>query len=445
MEDTELNIIYNAENIDSIKAFAQKNGRVHGSSKEVYFVRALGTAAGLCEDVRTVDQQLFQNSLQGRGKYLRINSLPRLLENSEIEFYRKCCEEWMGSGMSRVHLRSIRVLELEAAAAAAFRKVLEKFRTSGTGISESIEKNFVIKLMFWLDHTAAVFLENWKISEVYKFVYCGLLKKQEYLFCYLLTLLGIDVLMIQPEREVEAPEALTALSEKLVLGQFGPADIPEYHPEQARPVVVNVRRADRDQRTGRRKELTFEELALLASSVVMITIHDKDGKVLGSGSGIMISREGYILTNNHVASGGCFYSVRIEDDDKIYHTDEMIKYNQFLDLAIIRIDRRLHPVPFYQGGKPLVRGQKVVAIGSPLGLFNSVSDGIISGFRKIDNVDMIQFTAPTSHGSSGGAVFNMYGEVIGISTAGIDNGQNINLAVGYECINNFIRGFYKLQ
>ena len=72
---------------------------------------------------------------------------------------------------------------------------------------------------------------------------------------------------------------------------------------------------------------------------------------------------------------------------------------------------------------------------------NSISDGIISGFRTIDGVDMIQFTAPISHGSSGGAVLNMYGEVIGISTAGFDRGQNINLAVGYESINLFIQGF----
>lgn len=74
-------------------------------------------------------------------------------------------------------------------------------------------------------------------------------------------------------------------------------------------------------------------------------------------------------------------------------------------------------------------------------MFNSVSDGIISGFRKIDMVDMIQFTAPISHGSSGGAVLNMQGEVIGISTAGIDEGQNINLAVNYEDIRMFVMGF----
>ena len=81
------------------------------------------------------------------------------------------------------------------------------------------------------------------------------------------------------------------------------------------------------------------------------------------------------------------------------------------------------------------------AMATALGLFNSVSDGIISGFRKISDVDMIQFTAPISHGSSGGAVLNMYGEVVGISTAGIDSGQNINLAIGYESIRAFASGF----
>ena len=190
-----------------------------------------------------------------------------------------------------------------------------------------------------------------------------------------------------------------------------------------------------------RREKTYEELAQMASSVVMIALHDEEGKVRGTGSGIMIGRDGYILTNDHVARGGRFYSVKIEDDDNIYHTDEMIKYNSVLDLAILRIQRQLNPLSIYRGQTKLVRGQRVVAIGSPLGLFNSVSDGIISGFRTINSVDMIQFTAPISSGSSGGAVLNMYGEVIGISTSGYDEGQNINLAMGYECITHFIKGF----
>ena len=148
------------------------------------------------------------------------------------------------------------------------------------------------------------------------------------------------------------------------------------------------------------------------------------------------------MTNFHVVKRGAIFAVRIEDDEKVYVTGEVIKYNPQLDLAVLRIDRELNPLPVYDGRKKLVRGQRVVAIGSPLGLFNSVSDGIISGFRKIKDVDMIQFTAPISNGSSGGAVLNMYGEIIGISTAGVDSGQNINLAVDYNNIRFFAQGFF---
>lgn len=190
-----------------------------------------------------------------------------------------------------------------------------------------------------------------------------------------------------------------------------------------------------------RTEMSFEQLAQLASSVVMIMVHDKKGERFASGSGIMIGRKGYILTNNHVLSEGSFFTVRIENDDNCYRTEQIIKYNQLLDLAVIRIDRELDPLPIYKGQQKLVRGQRVVAIGSPLGLFNSVSNGIIAGFRVLDDVDMIQFTAPTSPGSSGGAVLNMFGEVIGISTAGVPDAQAINWAVGYEFINLFTKGF----
>lgn len=199
----------------------------------------------------------------------------------------------------------------------------------------------------------------------------------------------------------------------------------------------NSRGADNRVRT----EMSYEQLAQLASSVVMIMIHDNSGQPFASGSGIMIGRKGYILTNNHVLSEGKFFTVRIENDDKCYKTEQVIKYNQLLDLAVIRIDRELAPLPIYKGPQKLVRGQKVVAIGSPRGLFNSVSDGIISGFRKLDDVDMIQFTAPISQGSSGGAVLNMYGEVIGISTLEMIDAQNLNMAVGYEFINLFTQGF----
>ena len=193
---------------------------------------------------------------------------------------------------------------------------------------------------------------------------------------------------------------------------------------------------------GARAELSFEQLAQLAPSVVMITVHDYSGEAFAGGSGIMIGSKGYILTNNHVLEDGSFFSVRIENDEQTYRTKEIIKYNQVLDLAVIRIDRALDPLPVYHGPQ-LSRGQKVVAIGSPLGYFNSVSDGIISGIRVLDDVQMIQYTAPGAPGSSGGALLNMYGEVIGIVSASSRGSQGINWAVGYEFINMFVQGFVK--
>ncbi|MBR4224328.1 MAG: trypsin-like peptidase domain-containing protein [Oscillospiraceae bacterium] len=208
-------------------------------------------------------------------------------------------------------------------------------------------------------------------------------------------------------------------------------------PRTSSPQPTSPRTPIDTPRTSARQEKTYEQLAAMASSVVMILVADRHGDVEGSGSGIMISKSGLILTNHHVVRGGCRYAVRIENDDRIYETNEVIKYHPDLDLAIIRIDRPLTPVPICPAGEKLVRGQKVIAIGSPLGLFNSVSDGIISGFRDINGRDMIQFTAPISPGSSGGALLNMYGELIGISTAGIESGQNINLAVGFLDILRF--------
>ena len=130
----------------------------------------------------------------------------------------------------------------------------------------------------------------------------------------------------------------------------------------------------------------------------------------------------------------------LEEETEVFYTNELIKYNQDLDLAILRMEKRRAPIPIYRGPEPLVRGQKVVAIGSPLGLFNTVSDGIISGFRTVGRRSMLQFTAPTSHGSSGGALLDVYGNLIGVITAGFDDGQNLNLAVDYQSILEFARG-----
>lgn len=490
--------------VTAIDTFESIKGGINRQCKDVYFVRAVGTGPTYIQDIQKMDDTLDGCSQSGRGYYRRLGSLPKLQNPEDTAFYAECYAKWTESGRKEAVTRTTKdcgeLAKLLGSACSAAEDICmrEEMR-----MTDSIRKNFIVKLLFWYD---AVFDKEefvWDERESIKIVAENIVKKQEYLFFYLLTLTGCDVLLLQSRADIGADEEKLGLSVKFVLGDYSELAIPEYRRKQKQTMQENTQRnkqgyasgsgsAEPEKKEQKRQdrpvvvtipchpdrpghanpanapvrsaqphgpvrqtppvpsshgaengsaEKSFEELARLASSVVMIAIHDAKGDVIGTGSGIMVGRDGYILTNNHVASGGKFYSVRIEDDEQVYDTDEVIKYNYVLDLAVIRIQRKLVPLSIYQGKNKLVRGQKVVAIGSPLGLFNSVSDGIISGFRKIDNVDMIQFTAPTSHGSSGGAVLNMQGEVIGISTAGYDAGQNINLAMGYECINAFIRGF----
>ncbi len=454
---------YNVMNVSSFHAFTNIKGGVNGNCKDVYFVRMTGLHPTYTEEVRQMDTTLSERMAKGECRYTRINALPRLVSVEDVAYYAGCYDNWQASGKKaiQIHLTENNG-DLEEVLGQACIKTAALFAQATPHANDSIIKNFITKLLFWLDQTSEGLLKDWNPKRSLKLAAANLSKKQEYLYAYLLTQMGIDVLLLQYQSDIDASLEQMKLSAKVELGSFGTCVLPEFDPKkrpeektEAKKVVITTRPQKpsgspspaplpgrRPQPAGHaRRELEFEELARLASSVVMITVHDPKGEVLGTGSGIMVGKEGYILTNHHVASGGRYYSVRIEDDETIYKTDEVIKYNSVLDLSVIRIDRKLSPIPIYQGGKALVRGQKVVAIGSPLGLFNSVSDGIISGFRVVDNVDMIQFTAPTSHGSSGGALLNMYGEVIGISTAGFDNAQNINLAVGYEAISQFIKGF----
>lgn len=440
---------HNVMNVHSISAFESIRGGINQNCKDVYFVRFVGVCDTLAADVRRMDGDMAERMARGCVIYRRMPGLPSGFRPDCLADYEGFYREWLGSGREAV---STNVLsgcgEYAALLGRGIARVSALYARKKT-VSASMEKNFVIKMLYWHDAVFADVLRQWNLGQSIKIVLSNLAKHQEYLFACLLTFLGCDVLLLQSETDISREEEALGLSERVVLGAFGTAALPAFDPNAgSRPVSlkrpapagspVSVPKEKPD--TGR-QEKSFEQLALLASSVVMIGIHDRKGDMIGTGSGIMIGADGYILTNSHVASGGSYYSVRIEEDETAYSTDELVKYHSVLDLAVLRIERRLVPLPVYRDSQKLVRGQKVVAIGSPLGLFNSVSDGIISGFRNMDGVDMIQFTAPTSHGSSGGALLNMYGEVIGISTAGFDNAQNINLAVGYESILPFIRGF----
>lgn len=471
---------HNIMRINSLDAFLGVKGGFNNLQRDVYFVRALGENDGYADKICQADKRMGTEMSKARIQYIRLKSLVQLNRAEDVFFYAGKYDEWKQYG--KISLKNIQMTEnLQNVLSAGLVEVLGKYKTQKKAASESMVRNFAAKILFWMDMELKGVLSGWNERSYIKILAEDIIKEQEYLFFYFATLLGCDVLLLENKKDVEVSDDLKNLSQKFVLGQFGTGKLPDYFPyvPKAEQCAVKGMPANTVLQPGTGKavpantvlqpgmgkavpantilqpgmgktvparagssEKSFEELAQLASSIVMIAVHDSRQEVIGTGSGIMIGREGYILTNDHVVSGGRSFSVRLEDDEEIYPTDEVIKYNYNLDLAVIRISKQLNPLPIYNGAKKLVRGQKVVAIGSPLGLFNSVSDGIISGFRNIRDVNMIQFTAPISPGSSGGAVLNMQGEIIGISTAGIDNGQNINLAVSYEDILTFARGFY---
>ena len=425
----------------SPESFAQIRCGVHNGVRDVCFVRLLGRSEKLDRQVLLMDQELNRRMQAGELYYRRIASLPGLTAQEEIAYYTDCYEQWAGAPGTRkgIHTKGTDKTQAELLGTACA-SVLQCYQRGKAAVTESMRRNFAVKLLYWFD-TVCGGNTQWSGQGCRKIVAENVCREQEYLFYYFLTLTGCDVLLLQSAGD-PLNEQLKGLSKEVRIGQFGAQKLPQPNCPKAagakgqEKLVVKI-----PERNRKKREKSFEELAALASSIVLILVHDAKGEVIGTGSGIMVGSGGYILTNDHVVRGGASYSVRIENDDQVYHTDELIKYNPLLDLALLRIERRLAPIPIYGGEKKPVRGQAVAAIGSPLGLFNSISDGIISGFRTIDGVDMIQFTAPISQGSSGGAVLNMYGEVIGISTAGFDRGQNINLAVGYESIRLFIKGF----
>ena len=448
---------------DPLEEFMLLNGRYSNFTKETFFIRC---ASGQnCEaDAARLRTWAGQNG--GRG-YVFTPALSSYLPAPQVEKY---VALYQGGQISfPFHFANpIWQETLER----SFDRIVDLFQHVRGRSEAAIVRNFSVKILCWMDtYFPKLFVETRKMNRIPKFACGGQLKLAEYLFLYLLFLMGCDVLYISPtgEAAVESPEllALSAPARSVQAPPAAPVLSPAPQPVPAGRPVISMDRIRRPERhpvpppvrpappvpsapaarpavsAGRPREpLEFEELAKRASSVVMLKIFDQDGQCLKTGSGVIISDKGYVLTNLHVVNGGHHYGILLEEESDIFYTNELIKYHPDYDLAVLRMDKRRAPIPISQNPGGLVRGQKVVAIGSPLGLFNSVSDGIISGFRELEKVSMIQFTAPVSHGSSGGALLDMYGELIGLITGGYNDGQNLNLAVGYQTITQFARGLF---
>lgn len=154
--------------------------------------------------------------------------------------------------------------------------------------------------------------------------------------------------------------------------------------------------------------------------------------ISGNGSGMIISKDGYILTNNHVVSSADKMVVTLNDGRQF--SARLVGRDTFSDVAVLKIDApNLTPVTMGDSDK-LRPGEWVIAIGSPLGFDHTVTQGIVSALsRRIpdlnSNLSFIQTDAAINPGNSGGPLVNLKGEVIGINTAISGRGQNIGFAI----------------
>lgn len=165
-----------------------------------------------------------------------------------------------------------------------------------------------------------------------------------------------------------------------------------------------------------------------ALSVLKLSTFDIFGDPVATGSGFVMFDNRTLITNYHVMADA--YTMTAESDEGYqYYITGIKTADKKKDIAIMQFSAPTVMTPLTYSLDGIKRGERVTAIGSPVGLKNSVSMGNISYVFKEADVNWIQTTAPISHGSSGGALFNEEGEVIGVTSATRSDGQNINFAV----------------
>lgn len=182
-------------------------------------------------------------------------------------------------------------------------------------------------------------------------------------------------------------------------------------------------------------------------SIMMLAANGED--VIAQGSGFVVSEDGRAVTNYHVIETGQYAVAKLPNGDYFW-ADGVLLSDKDRDVAIIKLSRNVYrapdgewkhstmtaygfqfrPLPLGDSDRLQV-GEEVVAIGNPLSLESTVSSGIVSAIRTTEaqGGKFVQITAPISPGSSGGPLFNMAGEVVGITTAHMKDGENLGFAI----------------
>jgi len=185
-----------------------------------------------------------------------------------------------------------------------------------------------------------------------------------------------------------------------------------------------------------------EQVARMGEAVVQVRTPS------GLGSGFFINEEGYLITNFHVIEGETQISVEVygrkggQLERRSYREVRIVALNKFRDLALLKVEDAGAPrfAAVYLGeSDQLAVGERVFAIGSPLGLERTVTEGIISTKTREMRGDLyLQTTAQINQGNSGGPLFNLRGEVVGVTNMKISFGEGLGFAIPVEEVRNFL-------
>lgn len=224
------------------------------------------------------------------------------------------------------------------------------------------------------------------------------------------------------------------LAAGLVGGGLGAALGARSRAAEPRPVVTEVVASNRS---------SLDRVQAVANAVlpVVVQIETRDGSDRATGSGVIMTGDGYMLTNAHVVAGTGRILVTLPSAETL--PARLVGRDPGSDLAVVKVQRARLPVANFGSSGRLRVGELAVAIGSPFGLRGSVTSGIISALHRVvklpgsggaagDLVNAIQTDAAVNPGNSGGALANASGQVVGINTAIATNGQNeANAGVGF--------------
>lgn len=153
-----------------------------------------------------------------------------------------------------------------------------------------------------------------------------------------------------------------------------------------------------------------------------------DDSSVSLGSGFFIGDGSAIVTNFHVIAGASAVVVKT-GSGQILHASSVYAFDDKRDLAILKVPTTNSHIARMGNSDKVVVGSPIVVIGNPEGLEKSVSNGLVSGVRTLEGQKLFQISAPVSHGSSGGPVFDDQGDVIAIVCAFLSDGQNLNFAI----------------